>query len=947
MVLRRLASIFTLLLISVSLLAQKQEKTDSLVRLLGCDELQQVEQYGISFRRALGHARFKHNSTLLVCDTAIWNVNTNVINAFGNVRIIQNETVLSSDKLDYKIDDNLAQFRGALVQLQDKQKNTLRTKNLDYNTKDSVAIFRGGAAMKDKDGQVIESDYGSYDSQLKLFVFKGQVNMYTDSIFVSTNSLNYNTNTNVAVFSTNTNVWKGNDMLSAEAGIYDRNTETFLFHEKVHLMTPTQEAWSDSLRYFKIPNNVEMFGNVELLDTTREVSAVAGYMYFNDSLSLITMKRDPAVIAVSEQDGQRDTTYIGADTLLYYAVRKCDIPESDLKVAATRLEEVNADAITAYRQNAANAARAAAEEAKRKAAESDPNAAGAADRGQRGNSATKGAGAGTPKSGGAPANVSGKKKADSGRTPDRLPAALEEFPDLVPPAYSFAPQEPDTLKRHAPKDTTGVPALKDSLKVGNASDSLKVSDTTSVVKDTTKIGYLFGKKNVRVFRKDMQVSCDSLAYNDLDSLIRLYESPLIWNELNRQYTADSIRVIVKNRSIERASLMSDAFIIIQEDSICYDQIKGAEMMAFFDSTGVLTRFDAMGGASGVFYIEEGGVFATVNKFEAKMFTATFVDGEINDLNYFEDAKTNAYPVVQLRKDEKVLKGFEWQPDKRPKGPEDITHYVPRKSQREHYEVIDQPSFVQTDIYFPGYMASVHKMLAQQDSLKQARRIERKRMEKLREEREAMVADSLKAAQADSPNAMDSKKEADGEDAGESKVGSKNKDSKNKDSKPKTQTSENSGEDEGDPLGEGPSEDGDKGDLGEEDLDLTLPFGKTAKDLEKERLKEEKMKARAEIQARKDSIRAEKEAVREAKWAALDAKDAEKAAVKAQKELKKKRASTLKAVIARDEREAREQKYFDRYVAKYEKKKARMERRKAARSGGKKNTNQSDIQVDHD
>ena len=39
--------------------------------------------------------------------------------------------------------------------------------------------------------------------------------------------------------------------------------------------------------------------------------------------------------------------------------------------------------------------------------------------------------------------------------------------------------------------------------------------------------------------------------------------------------------------IEKASLMSNAFIIVQEDSLCYDQIKATEMLAYFDSTGVL------------------------------------------------------------------------------------------------------------------------------------------------------------------------------------------------------------------------------------------------------------------------------------------------------------------------------------------------------------------------
>ena len=111
---------------TVSRISQRKERKDSLVRLLGCDKLQQVDEDGASFRKALGHARFEHNATLLLCDTALWNVNENIIKAIGHVKIIQNRTVLSSDKLDYLINENLAQFRGTLVQLQDKDKNTLR-----------------------------------------------------------------------------------------------------------------------------------------------------------------------------------------------------------------------------------------------------------------------------------------------------------------------------------------------------------------------------------------------------------------------------------------------------------------------------------------------------------------------------------------------------------------------------------------------------------------------------------------------------------------------------------------------------------------------------------------------------------------------------------------------------------------------------------------------------
>ena len=963
MLARRLAYSLILLLVSFGLFAQNTEQKDSLVRLLGCDELQQVEEYGQSYRKALGHARFEHNSTLLICDTALWNVNQNVINAFGNVQIIQNNTVLSSESLDYLIDQNLAQFRGALVQLRDKDGNTLRTTDLDYNTKDSVAVFRNGGALRDKDGQIIESDDGHYYSKLKTFSFTNNVNMYTDSIFVKTDDLDYNTGTNVATFGTGTNAWRDNNMLSSQAGFYERTLEKFTFFRNVHILTENQEAWADTLVYYRVPNNVEMFGHVELLDTTRNVAAVAGYVQYIDSLSFIKLTREPAVIAISEQGEKRDTAYIGADTLILRSIPKCDVDSSEISNSASRLKEINVDPVTEYRRKAYEAAKAAAEEARKKREEEDPNAAGASDRGASavkpggkptGKPAGKATGTAIGKTAGTTAgktgdNSGGKAISKSGKlsgdamigdpvTKGRqgLPAPWDDVIEYAPPRFQLPDTlktSPDTLKTspdtvRVPSDSLAAKTLSavtepvsltepaevtnpqspDSLTVPTDSltvpgDSLHVpTDSLSLApKDSTKISFIYGIRNVKVFRNDMQVACDSLAYTDLDSLIRLYENPIVWNEIKRQYSADSITVIVKNRSIDRASLMSNAFIIVQEDTLSYDQIRGTEMMAYFDSTGALRRFDSMGGASGVFYIEENGSLATVNKFESKMLTATLKDGNIQDLNYFDAVKTDAYPVVQMKKDEKILKGFDWQPDKRPKGPEDITPYKPRESQRKVYENVPRAEFAQTDIYFPGHMNSVYKMLARQDSLKRVRKAERRRLEAERKAEAARIADSLRVvAAADSLALADSLARADSlalRDSLASRDSLARQDSLAvKDS---LVVSDSLSVSKADSLAKDPS---------------------AIKKAEQERKKAEREKARKDRQAAK-----------EARWAELDARDAAKAKAKEEKALKKKRQKTLKTLKAMEKRRAKEERMLERYKARYEKQKAR----KAARKAGKK------------
>ena len=899
--LRRLLSYFLLsFLACVGLLAQNHEDTDSLVRLLGCDELRQEEEFGKNLRKALGHARFQHNGTLLLCDTALWHVEDQIINAIGHVQIIQDETILTGEKLDYYIQDNLAQFRGALVQLQDKKKNTLRTNNLDYNTKDSVAIFRDGGSFRDESGQIIEGDVGTYDSKIKTFFFNGDVNMFTDSIFIKTDHLEYNTDQSFATFGKGTNAWQKKNMLSADAGWYDRAKEIFLFNDNVHLLTENQEGWADSLKYFRNTKDAEMFGNAQVLDTTRNVASVAGYMQYCDSLSKILMRRDPAVICVVEQDSTKDTVYVGGDELVYWTVPKCAIPDESFKSAKARVDEMYQDAIGAYRENAARDAAAKAAEEKKKMEEEDPNAFASVDRGKA--------------AAGRPAGVSGPPAGVSGS-----PAGVVGPPD----GGMEPPESPQNELQNINED---------SLKIATIRDSLARADSIALAKtDSTAIGFARAVKNVKLYKSDMQMACDSLEYSDLDSLVRLYIDPLVWNEGKRQYSADSIAMLIKNRSFDRASLMSQAFIAVQEDTASYDQIKATDMMAYFDTSGALKRFDAMGSVAGVFYIEENKSLATVNKFESKMLTANFKDGSINDLNYFEEVKSDAYPVVQMKKDERFLKDYKWLPDKRPKSPSDVTSLVLRKSMRAKYESIPHARFPHTDKYFPGYMDEVNKMIARSDSLKRARSLQKDSLDGIEAARKDSLAliheaylDSLSKALALGKDTLAVK---DSLAAKPDSLSMKADSLSGKENPLVSKADSLAGGVSADSLKHGSGKGSPNGvNEAKQESGKGSPGGvdEAKQESGKEGIKEAKQAKRLDREARK-----------KARWERLEKEDQEKAAKKAAKQQEKLRKKTLKTLRALDKRAAKEQKIYDRYKARYEKQKAREDARKSAREEARK------------
>ena len=789
------------LLLSLTAAALPLKAQDSgTVKLISAESAQLIQKDGQDFRKVVGPAKFFHNDTYLLCDTALWNVSTNIIDAVGHVRIIQDRTQLSSETLQYVVDEDMAKFRGSLVQLEDKDSNTLRTRYLDYNTKDSVAIFQGGAAMRDKDGQVIESLYGTYDSKAHLFVFNDQVNMYMDTTFVKTSRLEYRSDLSTAYFGYATDMWQDDKMLSANDGWYDRGNELFLFRENVHLLTENQETWSDSLFYHRATKDVEMLGNVELMDTTRNVYALAGRFEYADSLEQLRLTREPAIMSVDEDEqGRRDTLYIGADVLLYRTIKRCDVPEEQVTTAQKRLKEISGDPVMEYRKKAAEAAAKAAEEA----AKNDPN--------QR----------------------------------------------------NRGPKLPENKPKPPVKDSIPAPAPPDSAALTPAVPQ----DTVPPAPDTSKVSFLWGSRHVRLFRRDMQMSSDSLTYTDLDSLVRLYQDPIFYNEGNRQYASDSIYMVIKDKKMQKAHLLSNAFITIQEAPGAYDQIRGAEMVAYFDSTTALTRFDALGGAASLFYLEEKDALATVNKVETKMIYATFKDREIERMYYYDNPKNDGYPTVQLPEDEKQLKGFRWEPERRPASPQDVTSLVPRASERTAYLARPHARFTQTDEYFPGYINKVYRDIAIRDSLQ----VVRQREEQRRKDSLAAVkpvADTLQA-----PQPVDS-------------------------------------------LAIQPADSLVTPAAVADTATLAAPVVPADTLAPEVPLTPAQLKAQMREQKRleRERKKAEKQAALEAKWAEQDRLDEQKREARRQRQLERERARKLKALRKLEKRAQRERKLFEKYLA---------------------------------
>jgi hypothetical protein len=321
-----------------------------------------------------------------------------------------------------------------------------------------------------------------------------------------------------------------------------------------------------------------------------------------------------------------------------------------------------------------------------------------------------------------------------------------------------------------------------------------------------------------------------------------------------------------------------------------------EMLAFFDDKGGLERFDVLGGASALFYIEENGAYATVNKTDSKMLSATFADGELQRIHYYDQPKNDGYPKVQLSDDERKLKGYNWQPQRRPVDRTAVTSLSLRPSQRMSYKERPRAEFKQTDIYFPGYIADIHRQIEVRDSLRKVRAAEKKAaeaaaLEKARLDSLALKdslfrvdslmrvdslarVDSLKlAARADSLAVADSLKHVrDSLSVADSLAAAKV---------------------------------------------LTPEEIKAAKKTEAQRKKEEAAKAR-------EAARKKKQEEKEKRWAELDKRDEQKAKAKEEKRKAKERERKRKALQASAREAEKDARVLETYIEKYRKQKEKDE-----------------------
>lgn len=204
-------------------------------------------------------------------------------------------------------------------------------------------------------------------------------------------------------------------------------------------------------------------------------------------------------------------------------------------------------------------------------------------------------------------------------------------------------------------------------KVTDEGDTLFIrADTLVSIDDVNpKKKRLLAYHNVKIFKKDLQGIADSLEYRSADSTLYFYKNPVLWTDEN-QMTADSISMLIEKNTISKIFMNVNSFVISQDTSQNFNQIKGRKMIADF-RTGKLNRVFVNGNGESIYFAvdEKTGALTGMNNVVCSNIIIRFKEGKVNTISFIRQPDGNFVPPHELEEENKKLTDFKWFAELRP------------------------------------------------------------------------------------------------------------------------------------------------------------------------------------------------------------------------------------------------------------------------------------------
>jgi hypothetical protein len=265
-----------------------------------------------------GNVYMTHDNLKMWCDS-LYRHPDNIVEAFGNVRAIQNDSIhLSGNYLHYDGNTRFTKVRENVV-LKDPTM-TLTTRFLDYDGIWEFGYYFNGGRIVDAKN-TLTSQRGYYFTQTKIANFVDSVTVDAPEYTIDSDTLKYSTATNIVSIVSPT--WingkkDDNSSLYSEDGWYNTALGHAELYKNNRVTRASYTALADTITIDSISQQVIMLHHVVIHDTVNKVILKGHYAITDQEKDLSHVTREALLILVGESDSlflHGDTLFLHKDTL--------------------------------------------------------------------------------------------------------------------------------------------------------------------------------------------------------------------------------------------------------------------------------------------------------------------------------------------------------------------------------------------------------------------------------------------------------------------------------------------------------------------------------------------------------------------------------------------------------------------------------------------------------
>ncbi|HLT52907.1 MAG TPA: OstA-like protein, partial [Flavobacteriaceae bacterium] len=258
-----------------------------------------------------GQIHIFHEGVDMWCDQAIHYSKEDFIEAYGNVKMKQGDTIdMTAKHAEYSGKTKLAFASGDVVLTEPK--STLTTDTLYFDRVKQQSFYKsGGTVVRDSSG-TITSNIGRYYMNQKKYQFINKVKLVNPEYVLETNRLDYYTESGFAFMYGPSTITGEASKIYCERGFYDTENDTGYFIKKSRIDYDNRIVEGDSMYFDRKRSFASANNNIKVTDTLNN-SIIKGHYaeVYRERDSVFITNR---ALAITVQEN--DSIYIHGDTLM-------------------------------------------------------------------------------------------------------------------------------------------------------------------------------------------------------------------------------------------------------------------------------------------------------------------------------------------------------------------------------------------------------------------------------------------------------------------------------------------------------------------------------------------------------------------------------------------------------------------------------------------------------